>query len=156
MKACSIAAAGAAWVGFALSPALASAEDCQGAPTAAKLSVVVEGVRSDRGLMTASLYPDDKSQFLIKDGALKVWRVPARAPTTRMCIWLRGPGGYALAVYHDANANHKLDLGVFGPTEAYGFTNNPRILFAKPSFWSVRFQAKAGETVVHVRLNNPA
>ena len=127
----------------------------QGAPGAAKLSIVVEGVRSDRGLMTASLYPGDKSQFLIKNGALKVWSVAAQAPATKMCIWLRGPGTYAVAVYHDANSNHKLDIGMFGPTEAYGFTNNPRIMFAKPSYDSVKFPAKAGETTVHIRLNHP-
>jgi len=141
---------------LAMAPMSVHAEDCQGAPGASKLSIVVEGVRSTKGLMTASLYPGDKSQFLVKNGALKVWSVPAQAPTTRMCIWLRGAGTYAVAVYHDVNANHKLDIGMLGPTEAYGFTNNPRIMFAKPSYESVKFQAKAGETTVHIRLNNPA
>src|SRR5471030_3006329 len=132
----------------------AHAQACEGAPGAAKISIVIAGVASAKGLMTASLYPGDKSQFLIKDGAVKVWSVPARAPTTRMCIW-RAPGVYALAVYHDANANHRFDVGIFGPTEAYGFSNNPRILFSKPSFESVKFQVKEGETTVHVRLNHP-
>ncbi len=145
----------AALAALAAAPVGAHAQDCQGAPGEAKLFVVVTGVRSDRGLMTASLYPGDKSQFLIKNGALKVWSVPAQAPETKMCIWLRGPGTYAVAVYHDANSSHKLDLGVFGPTEAYGFTNNPRILFAKPSYESVKFQAKVGETTVYIRLNHP-
>jgi len=146
----------AALAALALAPLGAHAQDCQGAPGPAKLSIVVEGVRSNKGLMTASLYPGDKSQFLIKNGALKVWRVPAQAPTTKMCIWLRGPGTYAVAIYHDTNSNHRLDIGMFGPTEAYGFTNNPRILFAKPSYESVKFQARAGETTVRIRLNNPA
>ncbi len=146
----------AALAALALNPVCAQAAECQGAPSGAKLSLVVEGVRSNRGLMTASLYPEDKSQFLVKNGALKVWSVPAQAPATRMCIWLRGPGTYAVAVYHDANSNRRLDIGMFGPTEAYGFTNNPRIMFAKPSFQSVKFQARPGETTMHVRLNNPA
>ena len=148
----SIAAAAA----LALAPLCAHAEDCQGVPGAAKLSIIVEAVRSDKGLMTASLYPGDRSQFLIKNGALKVWSVPAQAPATKMCIWLRAPGTYALAVYHDVNSNHRLDLGMFGPTEDYGFSNNPRIMFAKPSFESVKFPAKAAETTVHIRLNRHA
>jgi uncharacterized protein (DUF2141 family) len=135
-------------------PIIARAADCEGTPSSAKLSIVVEGVRSSKGLMTASLYPNDKTQFLAKNGALKVWRVPAQAPTTEMCIWLKAPGTYAVAIYHDANANHKLDLGLLGPTEDYGFTNNPRIFLAKPSFNSVKFQAHAGETTVHIRLNH--
>jgi len=145
----------AALAALALAPFGAHAQDCQGVPGAAKLSIVVEGIRSNKGLMTASLYPGDKSQFLIKNGALKVWSVAAQAPATKMCIWLRGPGTYAVAVYHDANSNHRLDIGMFGPTEAYGFTNNPRIMFAKPSYESVKFPAKAGETTVHIRLNHP-
>ena len=133
----------------------ARAEECQGAPGAAKISIVVEGVRSDKGLMTASLYPGDKSQFLIKNGAVKVWSVPAQAPVTRLCIW-RSPGTYALAVYHDVASVHRFTVGMFGPTQDYGFSNNPRILFSKPSFESVRFQAKAGETILHIRLNRHA
>lgn len=144
----------AALAGMALLPFGVRAEACEGAPNSAKISIVIEGVASNRGLMTASLYPGDKSQFLIKNGAVKVWSVPARSPTTRMCIW-RAPGVYAVAVYHDANANHRFDVGLLGPTEAYGFSNNPRILFSKPSFNSVKFHANAGETKVNVHLNRP-
>ncbi len=104
--------------------------------------------------MTASLYPNDKKAFLVKDGAVKVWRVAAVAPVTRMCIW-RTPGTYALAVYQDLNSNHKFAVGMFGPTEPYGFSNNPRIFFSKPTLGAVRFEAKAGDTVIHVRLNQP-
>jgi uncharacterized protein (DUF2141 family) len=148
------AALWAVLAGLALAPGGLHAQDCQGAPSTAKISIVIERVPASKGLMTASLYPGDKSQFLIKNGAVKVWSVPAQAPTTRMCIW-RTPGTYAVAVYHDANSNHKFDVGMFGPTEAYGFSNNPRILFSKPSFESVRFEVKAGETMVHIRLNRP-
>ena len=144
----------AALAGMALAPMGVHAQDCQGAPGPAKISIVIEGVASNKGLMTASLYPGDKSQFLIKNGAVKVWSVPAVAPTTSTCIW-RAPGVYALAVYHDANANHRFDIGMFGPTEAYGFSGNPRIFFSKPSFESVKFHVKAGETTVHIRLNHP-
>ncbi|HEY5107887.1 MAG TPA: DUF2141 domain-containing protein [Caulobacteraceae bacterium] len=138
-----------------LEPLTARAEACEGAPSAARLLVVVEGVRSDQGLMTASLYPNDRDKFLVRYGALKVWRVPARAPQTRMCIWMKGPGTYAVAIYHDANANYKLDRNLFGPTEGYGFSNNPHIAFAAPPLDAVTFQAGAGDTTVHVRLHYP-
>jgi uncharacterized protein (DUF2141 family) len=138
-----------------LAPAAARGEECEGAPSAARLFVIVEGVRSDRGLMTASLYPNVRRQFLVRYGALKVWRNPARAPVTRMCIWLRGPGTYAVAVYHDANANLRLDRGMFGPTEGFGFSNNPRILFSPPALEAVKFSAAPGDTTVHVRLRYP-
>src|SRR5258706_15079256 len=90
-------ALGAALAGMALAPTAANAQDCEGTPGVARLYVVVDGVRSARGLMVASLYPGDKGQFLIKNGALKVWSVPAQAPTSSLGIWLRGPGTYAVA-----------------------------------------------------------
>ncbi len=153
MKTSDIALFGLAAAALAAAPPASRAEDCEGAPSANKLSIVVEGVRSARGQMTASLYPDDRTQFLAKGGALKVWRVPAVAPVTRMCIWLKAPGIYGVAVYHDANANGRLDLGMLGPTEDYGFSRNPRILFSKPSLASVRFPTTGAETMIDVRLD---
>ena len=139
----------------AAAPVLARAQACEGTPSSSRLTVVVEGVRSAKGLMSSSLYPGDPSQFLIKNGALKVWRVPARPPATTMCIWLKAPGIYAVAVYHAANANYRLDRGPLGPTEGYGFSRNPHIFFSPPSFDAVKFKAEPGETTIHVRLHYP-
>ena len=134
-------------------PLTVRAEECEGVPSANKLSIVIEGVRSNQGQMTASLYSDDKTQFLQHNGSLKVWRVPAQSPVTRMCIWLKAPGIYAVAIYHDANANGRLDLGLLGPTEDYGFSRNPRILFSKPSLASVRFPTTGAETTVQIHMD---
>jgi len=49
---------------FTAAPLASQAEECEGAPSANKLSILIEGVRSSRGQMTASLYPDDKTKFL--------------------------------------------------------------------------------------------
>ncbi len=144
---------GLAAAALAGAPLAAHAEDCEGAPSANKLSIVIEGVRSGHGQMTASLYPDDKTAFLAKNGALKVWRVSAEAPVTKMCIWLKAPGTYGVAVYHDANANGRLDLGMLGPSEDYGFSRNPHIMFSKPPLASVRFPATGAETTIHIHLD---
>ncbi|MHB8527986.1 MAG: DUF2141 domain-containing protein [Caulobacteraceae bacterium] len=143
-------------VACALAAGAGRGQECEGTPGPARLIIHVDAVQSDRGLMTASLYPGDRSQFLIRNGALKVWSVPARAPSTRMCIWLTAPGTYAVAIYHDANSNHRLDRNALGmPSEAFGFSNNPRILFSPPSFQAVAFQAAAGDTELHIRLRYP-
>jgi uncharacterized protein (DUF2141 family) len=135
-------------------PLTSYAEECEGAPSANKLTIVVEGVRSSQGQVTASLYPDEKSKFLAHGGSLKVWRVAAETPVTKMCIWLKAPGTYGVAVYHDSNANGRLDLGMLGPSEDYGFSRNPRILFSKPSLASVRFPTDGAETTLHISLNH--
>ncbi len=131
----------------------AHAQACEGTPSGNRLTIVVDGVTSAKGQMTGTLYPDDKSKFLVAGGSLKVWRVPVATPFTTMCIWLPAPGTYAIAIYQDLNNDGKFDVGSLGPKEPYGFSNNPRILFSKPSYDKVKFLATAAETTLHVRLN---
>ena len=138
-----------------LAPSLGEAQVCEGTPGPARLIIQVEGVRSDHGLMTASLYPGDKTQFLIKDGALKVWSVQAASPVTTLCIWLKAPGDYAVAVYHDANSVHRFVRGFLGPTQGYGFSRNPRIFFGPPSYEASKFPAGPGDTTIHIHLHYP-
>jgi uncharacterized protein (DUF2141 family) len=145
----------AALLTLALSAA-AHADACEGTPTGARLEVLVEGVQSNDGKMTGSIYPGDAAQFLKKNGALKVWRVPAQAPVTRMCIWLKnGPGTYAFAVYHDANNNGRFDHNLLTGIEGFGFSNNPRTMFSAPPYDKVKFKAGEGVTTLHVRLRYP-
>jgi len=48
-------------------------------------------------------------------------------------------GEYAIAVYHDKNANGKLDTNFLGiPKERYGFSNNARGRFG-PASWNDSF-----------------
>jgi uncharacterized protein (DUF2141 family) len=143
---------------LAMAPGGASAQsprECQGEPTGAKLMIIVEGIHNARGDMTATLYGEDPAKFLKSHGELKVWRDPAQAPTQDMCIWLPGPGVYAVALYQDSNGSHHFDHGAFGPTEAYGFSRNPRLFFGPPSVGQVKFAAGEGDTTVHIRLRYP-
>jgi uncharacterized protein (DUF2141 family) len=130
-------------------------QTCEGTPGAAKLHVIVEGVRSDKGVITATLYGDDAKMFLKSGGELKVWREPATTPTTEMCVWLPGPGTYAVAIYHDANRDNRFVRGTFGPTQDYGFSRNPRLFLGPPSLGAVKFPAGEGETTVTVKLKYP-
>ncbi len=143
--------------GLALTPAAARGQaTCVGEPSGVKLKVVIEGVRSDAGIMTATLYGDDPKKFLKRDGELKVWRVPARSPVTDICVWLPGPGTYAMAVYHDAKLAHRFTQGPFGmPTQDYGFSRNPRLFLGPPSLNAAKVVAGEGETTTQIRLKYP-
>lgn len=47
---------------------------------------------------------------------------------------------YAIAIYHDANSNLRMDKNFLGiPTEKYGFSKNARNTFGLPSFESASF-----------------
>lgn len=62
-------------------------------------------------------------------------------------------GPLAFTLYHDVNANGKLDMNAIGiPTEPYGFSNNAAGSFGPPKFEQAVFAPKAG-TVVKVRMN---
>ena len=129
---------------------------CQGQPGPIRLDIDIEGVRASRGLITGSLYPGDRSQFLVKDGAVKVWSVPAVSPTTHMCIWLKwGPGTYAFAVYHDPDSSGVFHHNLFGRFDGFGFSDNPHLMFAAPKYDQVKFEVHGPETTLHVRLRYP-
>jgi uncharacterized protein (DUF2141 family) len=143
--------------GLAMTPAPARAQaTCQGEPSDTKLHVIVEGVKEAKGLMTATLYGDDPAKFLKSKGELKVWREPAKAPATDMCLWLPGPGTYAVAIYHDNKSAMRFTKGALGmPNQGYGFSRNPRIFLGPPGLKSASFQAAAGETTEHIKLRYP-
>jgi uncharacterized protein (DUF2141 family) len=129
---------------------------CTGPQSAVRFYLNVENVREARGLIAVTLYPDERRRFLARRGSLYVGRVPARAPSTRVCIHLPAAGTYALGVYHDADGNRSFNRNGLGlPAEGFGFTNNPRLLFGIPSFRSVRIAVPRTDMQTTVRLRYP-
>jgi len=129
---------------------------CTGHEGPLKLYVDVEGVRSNDGLIAVTLYADDSSRFLRHHGSLYVGRVPAKEGTTRVCIYIPSAGTYALAVYHDANANRKFGRTAIGlPAEAFGFSNNPAVFLGMPRFSSVRLAVPRTDLSTRIKLRYP-
>lgn len=141
-----------------LVPLAASAQgECQGPKSDTVIEVTVTGLRDAKGQVAVTLYADDPRRFLVKHGSLYTGRVTADAPATKMCLYVPKPGIYALAVYHDANANQTFDRGgLIGlPLEAYGFSNNPATLFSLPSFRSVRLDIAHSGMTTSIKLKYP-
>lgn len=137
-------------------PAAAQAPDCTGTPSDTKLYVDVANVKASTGLIAVTLYGDSRKKFLATRGSLYVGRVPAKAGTTRVCIYLPAPGYYGLAVYHDANGNRRFDKNGLGlPAEAFGFSRNAKTLFGLPSWDSVRMHVPRTGMRTTVRLKYP-
>jgi uncharacterized protein (DUF2141 family) len=129
---------------------------CEGSGAKARLTVVVEGVRSSAGLIAVTLYPDDSSRFLVHKGQIGILRTPATAGVTSACLALPDAGVYAVAVYHDANGDHRLNRNAIGmPSEAWGFSNNPPTILSLPAFKAVRFRTQAGDNTIRIRLHYP-
>lgn len=156
-KSLSLAFAASALAALSVSGgAAARAQDCDGTPSSAKLIVQVDGVQSGNGKVTLTLYPDDPAKFLAPHGSLKVVRAPAKSPTTYSCFYLPGPGGYAVAVYHDENGNGKFDRKGILPAEGSGLSDNPNVgLFHLPTLSGSRFVTHVGENHIEIRLRYP-
>jgi len=128
---------------------------CTGkAKTGVWLNIVAENVRSSNGLIAMTVYTDDRSKFLAKGGSIWVGRVKAQQGTTRGCVFLPKTGVYAIALYHDENANRKFDRGLL-PEEGYGFTNNPSTLAGLPSFGSVRLNVSKTNLTTRITMKYP-
>ncbi|MDE2596076.1 MAG: DUF2141 domain-containing protein [Sphingomonadales bacterium] len=129
---------------------------CTGPASATWLNVTVDGVRSSRGLMAVTLYADNPRKFLVKHGSLYVGRSNAQAGVTHTCIFVPQPGIYALALYHDENANQKFDRSTIGfPEEGFGFSNNPSTLAGLPTFRSVRLAVPRAGLSTRVQMKYP-
>ena len=129
-----------------------AAEECAGARAAGavKLTVSVNGVRSTKGEVAITVYPDDKRRFLAKGGKLARERVKAAA-SVRACFWAP-PGSYAVAVYHDADGDRNFDRTLVGlPAEGFGFSNDPETKVGLPPLSAVRFRV-AGDTLEPVQM----
>jgi uncharacterized protein (DUF2141 family) len=136
---------------LAASPALA--QGCEGTAGAGMVRLTVEatGLRNAAGEVAFTLYPDVKSRFLAKGGKLLRARVPARAPTTAACFWVR-PGFYAIAQYHDENGDHDFNHTLWLPKEGFGFSNDAPTSIGLPSFASARFAVPGGGTTVRMAM----
>jgi uncharacterized protein (DUF2141 family) len=129
---------------------------CTGTPSDTWLTVNAQGLRNGNGLLAVTLYADNPSKFLARHGSLYVGRVNARAGNTSACIFVPRPGVYALALYHDENANQRFDrTGIGLPAEGYGFSNNPATLAGLPSFRSVRLNVTRSGLTTRVQMKYP-
>lgn len=134
----------------------AVAASCEGPPGAATLTIQVSGVRAARGQVAMTIYPDQVSSFLAPGGKLARVRPVAEAPVTSACFNLARPGYYAVAVYHDADADTDLDRTLVGlPAEGFGFSNDPPTPAALPALREVRFRVNPGENTLHIKLRYP-
>lgn len=132
-------------------------KECVGRKTGARLNVQVGALRSNAGDVVITVYSGDPTRFLAPRGKLERARVKASAPMSQACFWLPSSAdAYAVEVYHDANGDKQLDRGPQGiPLEGYGYSNDAPTRFAFPSFDSVRFGVKAGETTIRIKVRYP-
>lgn len=122
-----------------------------GLATAAPLQVVVTGARSSQGTVMVAVCTE--REFLAPHCS---WngRAPARPGPVIVTIEVP-PGTYAVQAYQDEDNNGEVTLNMLGiPKEPLGFSNNPTIRFAAPSFRECALQVGAMGGRVEITLRS--
>ena len=109
------------------------------------LKVSIKGFESNNG----------KLMFEVLDAEKKSVRQLVETITNKQVtveIKDLSPGQYSVRVFHDENANKKLDTGLFGiPKEAWGMSNNVKAVMGPPDFRESLFWLK-GDKILEIVL----
>ncbi len=103
------------------------------------LTITIQGIKGVDGQMSIGLYIDENGWTDVE----KVYKGVFLEITGESISYTFSDiplGTYAVALFHDANMNEKLDKGLFGiPKEGYAFSNNVFGFFGPPSFDKASF-----------------
>jgi uncharacterized protein (DUF2141 family) len=122
-----------------------------GAGGTGTITVVATGAASERGTVLIQLansaadYGSDTGGF--RSAEIKPAGGGGGAPFENVPY-----GDYAVKVFHDENDNKKLDIGLRGPKERYGFSNGARGLFGPPSFADAKVALTTPELQLEIAL----
>lgn len=112
------------------------------ATSSSRLTVQLNGLKNQKGQVCFSLFSSSQGFPAQEEQALQSRCVQLAETHFKTTFENLIPGGYAVAVFHDANGDRILNVNPLGiPTEGFGFSRNPQILAGPPNF---------GETVVTV------
>lgn len=126
-------------------------DPCLGHPYS--IALEVHKVRKTIGLITVDLHDDNPDGFLNKSGLVSRTRQDAESGVTLICIPVEAAGTFAIALYHDKDANQKFNKNWLGlPSEPYGISNDPKILLSAPPHHAAAFQVEGPGTPVKVTL----
>lgn len=96
------------------------------------LTVKVEGVKESEGILRLAIF-NNKADFLNK--AIKEITIDLKSENSHIFeVHGLSSGEYAFSVIHDKNENGELDMGMMGPTEPYGFSNDARGMFGPADY----------------------
>ncbi|MCE2510498.1 MAG: DUF2141 domain-containing protein [Alphaproteobacteria bacterium] len=120
----------------------------------AELRVQVNDPQNRNGVMRFALY-DHAAGFPTYKGRVAHLDVPLpKAGHVEALFADLAPGSYAVAVYHDENANNEFDQGFLGfPLEGYGFSNDARGFLSAPSFASAAVRLGEEGLTIQLRLS---
>lgn len=122
--------------------------------TNATLRVLISGFAGPTGTIMVGIHDsprDFPSGPRVAEAAIPL---PAEGSNgVARCAFILATGRYAMAVFHDANTNGKLDRDRIGrPLERSGFSRNASAVLGPPCFDAAAFELTNGVTEMVIRL----
>ncbi len=103
----------------------------------ANITVTIEGMKSDKGMVYVALY-DTEESFLKKQMKGAIVKIVDKKST--VVFKDINHGVYAISVFHDANNNKKMDTNFLGiPKEPIGCSNEATGFMGPPKFKNAKF-----------------
>ena len=117
-----------------------------------QIEVVVNGV-TPVGILTVELYTPSKRHFLKKESRLHRIRVPAENGPQTVCFDIPEAGSYAIAAYHDLDADRDLDQKWNRmPAEPFALSSGKKLKFGFPRFEDSAFSVDSHGTRIVLDL----
>ncbi len=120
-----------------------------------KIIVEVDNIIDNKGIVLSQLFhnPDyfpTKSAKAFRKTSGKI------SNRTSQIIYDNVPfGEYAITVHHDEDKDGWMNKNFFGyPSEGYGLSNNPTIIFKLPNFDECKFKFKSKVKTIHIKMKN--
>lgn len=107
---------------------------------AVEVTILMKGLRSDKGTVIVGVYPDEKSFSNPKEAPYYNNKISIEDGKAEVTFDLPS-GSYAVSMFHDENGNKKLDLNLARiPKEGWGFSRDARPSPRLPDFEDAAFE----------------
>lgn len=118
---------------------------------AADLDVSINGIKEFKGSLFIALYNSAES---FTKTPYKSLSIPADAETVAFTIDELETGEFAIMLFHDIDANGKLDTNLVGmPREPWGGSLQGKAIFAAPGWKDTKFTHSDEGTQLTIELN---
>ncbi len=118
------------------------------------VTVIIKNIEKPEGKIELGLY--DQAKYWLEDTGQYREDIISCTDSPSMTYTFEDVayGTYGFSLYHDENGNGKMDFRTWIPKEPYGFSNNPRAKWSKPSFKKCSFVVNEPEVTIEVDLQD--
>ena len=104
-----------------------------------QLTIKIENIEVLEGDIRIGVF-NTSENFLKQGFTFKKYKIAVKNTTESILIDDLPKGDYAFILYHDKNTDGKMNRNLLGiPKEPFGFSNNVKPKFAKPTFEDCKF-----------------